>query len=114
MPHYKCEACKARLRVSGKTAELVGDLCPACGSLLEPVAVLAELVGYRSITPRDGASPTPQSEPHRRIVDLLDESIARQASRLERDHLDAERWLGDDSDEPAAAAVALPPPGIYS
>ena len=109
MPHYKCEACQARLYVSGKAAELVGDLCPECGSLLEPVTHLSELVGYRSITARDGAAVTPQSGPHRRIADLLDESIARQASRLERDLLDPERWLAE-SDEPAAAAVALPHP----
>lgn len=109
MPHYKCEACKARLYVSGKAAELVGDLCPECGSLLEPVAELTELVGYRSITARAGGAVAPRSERHRRVADLLDESIARQASRVERDRLAAERWLGD-SDGPASAAVALPPP----
>jgi hypothetical protein len=30
------------------------ELCPDCGSLLEPVAVLAEIVGFRSITSGDG------------------------------------------------------------
>jgi hypothetical protein len=113
MTHYKCEACKARLYVSGKSAELVGDLCPECGSLLEPVTDLAGLVGYRSITSRDGAVATSQSESHRRIVDLLDEVMARRGSRLERGRLDAERWLADD-DQPAAAAVALTPPRTYS
>jgi hypothetical protein len=109
MPHYKCETCKARLYVSGKPAELVGHLCPECGSLLEPVAELAELVGYRSITSRDGAAAVPLSEPHRRIADLL---VGRRASILERDRLEAERCF-DDSDEPAAVALALPVPRTH-
>jgi len=113
MPHYKCEACKARCYVPGKAPEFVGDFCPECGSQLEPVADLADLVGYRSITFGDGAAAAPQSGPDCLIVDLLDESIARQAMKLERDRVDAEHWL-DDSDEPAAAAVALPPPPLTS
>ena len=63
MPHYKCAACRARLHVSGRPAELVGDLCPECGSLLEPVAELTELVGFRSIT-------TAGSGANRRAVQL--------------------------------------------
>ena len=109
MPHYKCDACKARLNVSGKLAELVGDLCPECGSLLAPVADLAQVVGYRSIISRDRPATAPPSESHQRIADLLDEFVVRRAAILERDRLDAERWL-DDSDEPNAAAVVLPPP----
>jgi hypothetical protein len=109
MPHYKCEACKARLRVSGKSAEFVGDLCPECGSLLEPVTELTQLVGFRSITSRGGDAATEESERHQRIADLLGELVARRTSILERPRLDAER---DDGDEPEAAAVVLPPPPI--
>jgi hypothetical protein len=109
MPHYKCEACRARLHVSAKSAELVGDACPACGSLLEPVTELAQLVGFRSITSRGGDAATEESERHQRIADLLDEFVARRTSVLERQRLGAERWL-DDSGEPDAAAVVLPPP----
>ena len=34
-------------------ADLVGDLCPDCGALLEPVGSAAEVMGFRRITRRD-------------------------------------------------------------
>lgn len=49
MAHYKCGACRTRLQVSGQPADLVGELCPECGSLLEPVVELVELIGFRRI-----------------------------------------------------------------
>ena len=52
MPHSKCVACKTRLYSSGAPAEMVGELCPGCGGLLEPVGSLVEVVGYRQITQR--------------------------------------------------------------
>lgn len=52
MPHSKCVACKTRLYSSGAPAEMVGELCPSCGSLLEPVKSLVEVLGYRRITRR--------------------------------------------------------------
>ena len=52
MPHSKCVACKTRLYSSGAPAEMVGDLCPSCGGLLEPVTSPAEVVGYRRIARR--------------------------------------------------------------
>ena len=112
MPHYKCEACKVRLDVSGSPAEGVGELCPECGSLLEPVAALAELVGLRALKPPNAAADAPQSAPHRPIADLLDQFVARRTAVTERDRRDAERRL-DDSDRPEAVAVALPPPHSY-
>jgi hypothetical protein len=56
MPHYKCVACRTRLQVWGSSTELVKDLCPECGSHLEPVAELGELVGLRSIQSGDRAN----------------------------------------------------------
>ena len=49
MPHFKCVACRTRLYSAAAPADLVGDLCPGCGSLLEPVGELAEIVGFQSI-----------------------------------------------------------------
>jgi hypothetical protein len=34
---------------------MVGELCPSCGGLLEPVASLVEVIGYRRITRRPDA-----------------------------------------------------------
>jgi hypothetical protein len=50
MPHFKCVGCKSRLYSAAAPADLVGDLCPACGSVLQPVGALAELVGFKSIS----------------------------------------------------------------
>ena len=55
MPHSKCVACKTRLYSSGAPAEMVGELCPGCGGLLEPVKSLIEVLGYRRITRRADA-----------------------------------------------------------
>ncbi len=49
MPHFKCAACRTRLYSGAAPADLVGDLCPGCGSLLEPVGELAEIVGFQAI-----------------------------------------------------------------
>jgi hypothetical protein len=56
MPHFKCLACKTRLYSAAGPDDLVGDLCPGCGSLLEPVGELAEIVGFRAIRSRDSAA----------------------------------------------------------
>lgn len=52
MPHSMCVACKTRLYRRGAPPELVGELCPECGGLLEPVSSLADIVEFRRITPR--------------------------------------------------------------
>ena len=55
MPHFKCVACKTRLYTASAPG-YVGDLCPGCGELLEPVGELGEIVGFQSIGPRDDAT----------------------------------------------------------
>ena len=52
MPHSMCVACRTRLYRRGAPPEVVGELCPECGGLLEPVSNLAEVVGFRRITQR--------------------------------------------------------------
>ena len=54
MPHSMCVACKTRLYRRGAPPELVGQLCPECGRLLEPVSNLADVVGFRRIAQRVG------------------------------------------------------------
>ena len=92
MPHFKCVPCKARLYSPTRPADPVGD-CPRCGSPLEPVGELADIVGFQSIEPVDSA--------------------AAGEATLARDLFDAGRWLDDGgrfSPEAVAAAVALPAP----
>jgi hypothetical protein len=113
MPHFKCLACKTRLYSAARPSEGVGDLCPGCGSLLEPVGTLAEIVGFRSITSRDSAADDGPAGTHQRIADRVDDFFARREAILAQARLDAERWLDDGgscSPEAAAEALALPTP----
>jgi hypothetical protein len=113
MPHFKCVACKTRMYSAASPADLVGDLCPGCGSLLEPVRELAELVGFQSIKPRDSAADGGAPGTHQRIADRVDNFLARRGAILARARLDGERWLDDGgsfSPEAVAEAMALPTP----
>jgi hypothetical protein len=53
MPYSKCVACRTRLYSAVVPADRIGDLCPECGGLLEPVGSPSEVVGFRKITRRD-------------------------------------------------------------
>ena len=76
MPHFKCVACKTRLYSAVGPDDLVGDLCPGCGSLLEPVGELAEIVGFRSIRDRDSAVDDSSPGTHQRIAGRVDDFFA--------------------------------------
>lgn len=95
MPDFKCVACRTRIR-----REDDGEPCPTCGSPLEPVGQLAEVVGFRSITTTDGPVDT--------AAPLGDFTARRNAIYAQRvlDAVDAERWIDDGG--LAVAAVALP------
>src|SRR4051794_30649777 len=84
MPHFKCVTCRTRLFAAGAA----GDLCDGCGSPLEPVAELAEVVGYQAITnvPHAGSSRRRRSM----------QAQARQGAEL---------WIDEQ-----AVAMALPRP----
>ena len=56
MPCFECLACKTRLHSTASEADPIGDLYPVCGSLLEPVGDLGEIVGYGVIEARGGRS----------------------------------------------------------
>ena len=51
MLHFKCVECRLRLASSVAPDEGVAVPCPGCGSSLEPVARLAEIVGFQAIRP---------------------------------------------------------------
>ena len=91
--------------------DLIGDLCPACGSLLKPVGDLAEIVGFRSIKSRDGSADDAPPGTHQRIAGRVEDIFARRAEILAQlDGLGADDGgsLGPDA---LAQAIALPTPG---
>jgi hypothetical protein len=113
MPHFKCLTCRTRLYSPSGPDDLVGDLCPDCGSLLEPVGELAEIVGFRAIRSRDSAADDSPPGTHQRIAGRVDDFFARREAILAQARLDAGRWVDDGgSFSPAAVAeaMALPTP----
>lgn len=113
MPHFKCVPCKTRLYRPAGEAERVGDLCPDCGSLLEPVGQLSEVLGFRSIRSRDAGPEGGTGGTHQRMAGRIGNLVARRAAIRARDRLEAERWLddgGSSSPEAVAEALALPRP----
>jgi hypothetical protein len=113
MPHYTCAKCRLRLRVAGAPAELVGDLCPECGSLLEPAAALEGLIGFRTVTHADAAAAAVQTAPHQLTAARVDHFVARRAARLDRERGAAEPGRWREVNDPFAAAVALAAPEGY-
>ena len=76
MLHFKCMACKTRLQSSQSPADPIGDLCPVCGSLLEPEGDPGEIVGYRVIKTRGGTSASGASRAGQLIAGRVGEILA--------------------------------------
>jgi hypothetical protein len=111
MPHFKCVACRIRLSQAHTPDHAVGDLCPECGLLLEPVGALAEVVGYRSIIARDDEGTQEASTRHELMAGRIADLVARREVARARARLVAEPWLDDGGSFSAeAVAVALPLP----
>ena len=114
MPHYKCEGCKMRLYSAAGLSDLVGDLCPGCGSLLEPVGELAEIVGFQSIKARDAVPDEGAPGTHRRIADRVHDLLPLREAIRSHAAPDGARWVDDGGSvgpEAVAKAIALPVPG---
>ena len=79
MPHLKCTACKIRVHSPHCLVGGVGELCPGCGSLLEPAGSLDELVGFR---------------------------VGSRSAGAGRDSLDVAGWLDDGRDDRWDIAVS--------
>ena len=105
MPYVKCVPCKIRVSDAGATRDMVeGGACPNCGRAMEPAADLAELLGYRTPSLREGRTP-------KRVADRVADIVARRDMELTV-RLAAQRWLdetGSFGDTAAGAARELPP-----
>jgi hypothetical protein len=56
MSQLKCAACRIRVRRAAGSRDPVGDVCPECGTALEPVGAPAEVMGFRLVDD-DGSAP---------------------------------------------------------
>ncbi len=109
MPHYKSVACKTRLYSEGNPVDLVGDLCPECGALLEPVGEVAEVLGFRSIRSRGRVERRNPRGSHERNADRIGDFLTRREAILAQARHDAEQWLDDGgSFSSDTVALALP------
>jgi hypothetical protein len=92
MPHLKCQPCRVRVQQAGDTATPV-DLCPVCRQPLEPVADLADLVGYRWV---GTTAPSPDNgvpnAGYERLAASVAEIMARRRVVEGRARLEAKRW----------------------
>jgi hypothetical protein len=111
MPHLKCTACKGRIDSSQSLQDTVGGPCPRCGSPLEDVTRLHEVMGFQAIS-RDPSETPLAGAGYRDLAARVDRVRGRDQAAPEPP-FDSSRWL-DDVDgltaEPPARAVALRDP----
>jgi len=105
VPYVKCVRCKIRVSDATARRDLVEEgSCPSCGRPMEPVADLAELVGYRSPSLQEPRTPKPVAD---RVADIVARREMESTVRLA-----AQRWLdeaGSFAETAAEAARELPP-----
>ena len=109
MPHFKCLPCKTRLYSTQSHADPIGHPCPVCGSLLEPVGNLGEIVGYRLLETRGSTWHSGASGAGQPIADRVGEVIAQRELKQARVRLEIERCDADSvSPQVQSLALALP------
>jgi len=107
MPHVRCLPCKTRLYSGESQAGPIAQGCPVCGSLLEPVGDLGEIVGYRLIEIRRSTWHSGASG--QLLADRVGEIIAQRELRHARVRLEIERCDADSvSPQVQSLALALP------
>ena len=112
MPHFKCAACRGRICSSHSPEDTAGGPCPRCGQPLEPVASLAELVGFQTMTRGPAGAPGTGSG-YSGLAARIDDLRARDEAPRAQPPFAPSRWL-DDGDglpaEPLAQAIVVRDP----
>jgi hypothetical protein len=109
MPHFKCLPCKTRLYSAESQADPIRHLCPVCGSLLEPVGDLGEIVGYRLLETRGSTWGSGASGAGQLIADRVGEIVAQRELKHTRVRLEIERCDADPvSPQVQTLVLALP------
>lgn len=63
MTYFKCRCCEAHRYSVARQDGLARDLCPGCGTTLDPVGELVGVRGYHSIGARSPGDPFPTHAP---------------------------------------------------
>jgi hypothetical protein len=112
MAHRMCVACRIRSQTVGKSDDCVDELCPDCGSLLEPVDELSSIVGFRSINPHGApdAGESGESGDQAQLDGRLQGIFSRRVAFVDLARFDAECDEYGDGEGLSAGAVSLPWP----
>jgi hypothetical protein len=86
VPYFKCVPCKIRVSAAGAHTALTDGSCPSCGSALDPVVDLTDVLGFRSPDLLDTSAPPRDAE---RVADI---SGGRAVSEVQ---LEIDRWLDE-------------------
>jgi hypothetical protein len=109
MAHRMGVACRIRSQTTQESDDCVDQLCPDCGSLLEPVHALSSIIGFRSIVaPGSDAGAAGVGDQTRLAGPPQSIFSRRGAFGLAR--FDAEFAEYGDDDGLCAGAVSLPWP----
>jgi hypothetical protein len=109
MAHLKCLACETGLHSTDGRADPIGDLCAVCGSLLEPVDDLGEIVGYRVIENCGSTSHSGASVAGQLIADRVGEITARRELKPSRARITPaprEPFVASAADAPTGGLTA--------
>jgi len=82
MPHARCRRCRARVWHEPSREEHPAALCPGCGSELEAVTDLSELVGLRALRTRPRLTHADSHDQFDRISEQIRDAVDRR--RAER------------------------------
>jgi hypothetical protein len=110
MAHRMCVACRIRSQTEGKSDDCVDELCPDCGSLMEPVAELSSIVGFRSNGGSGTAADATGSGQPDQIAGQLEGIFSRRGAFQDLARFDAEFDEYGEGDGLRAGAVSLPWP----
>jgi hypothetical protein len=116
MPHLKCAACRGRMCSSQNPEDTAGGPCPRCGEPLQPVALLAELVGFQVLTRGPSSSPRASTGGgYSGLAARIDHLRGRRDEPRLQPPFESSRWL-DDGDglpaEPLARAIVVRDPRL--
>jgi hypothetical protein len=109
-----CVACKIRSHTVEKCDDFVRELCPECGSLLEPVDGLSSVLGFQLIDSRDydadADAAAGGSGDQVQIADCVQDMVSRRSALLALERFDAEFDDYGGGAGLSTGAVALPWP----
>ena len=106
--HLSCPACRIRVFANDPEIHLLEGSCPICGATLKSVSSASEVVGFRSFDLGELSDGGSSGAPHH--VGRPGDFVTRRLAAVERDDLDAHRWLDERGSFAIEAVAECPAP----